>query len=102
MDIEEEFDDVYEIVSLITDEGVTEDFYIIDAAKFDGYTYVLTVPVNEQDYEDEDSFEAVILREIPEQSDDINISYDIVTDEEEFEKVANFFSESGDFDVSIE
>lgn len=102
MGLDEEFDDAYEIVSLTTDEGVTEDFYIIDAAKFEGYTYVLTVPVDNQDEEDEDVFDAVILREITEEMDSDTVSYDIVTDEEEFERVANFFSESGDFDVSVD
>ncbi len=101
MDFEEDFDDAYEVVTLTTDEGDTEDFYVIDAAKFEGFTYVLTVPVEGQD-EDDEVFDAVILREIADESDDDNITYDIVTDEEEFERVANFFSESGDFDISVD
>lgn len=102
MEFDEEFDDAYEVVSLTTDEGVTEDFYIIDAAKFEGYTYVLTVPVEGQEQEDEDVFDAVILREIASESDDETVTYDIVTDEEEFERLATFFSESGDFDISVD
>ncbi len=102
MEFDEDFDDAYEIVTLTTDDGVTEDFYIIDAAKFEGFTYVLTVPVDGQEDEDEDVFDAVILREIASESDDKTVSYDIVTDEEEFERLAAFFSESGDFDISVD
>ncbi len=102
MDFENDFDDAYEVVTLTTDEGDTEDFYVIDAAKFEGFTYVLTVPVEGQDEEDEEVFDAVILREIADESDDLNITYDIVTDEAEFERVASFFSESGDFDISVD
>ncbi len=101
MDFEDDFEDAYEVVTLTTDEGDTEDFYVIDAAKFEGFTYVLTVPVEGQD-EDEEVFDAVILREVASESDDVNVTYDIVTDEEEFERVANFFSESGDFDISVD
>lgn len=99
MEFEEEFDDAYDIVTLTTDEGDSEDFYIIDAAKFEGFTYVLTVPVEGQD---DEVLDAVILREIASESDDETISYDIVLDEEEFEKVASFFSESGDFDITVD
>ncbi len=102
MDFENDFDDAYEVVTLTTDEGDTEDFYVIDAAKFEGFTYVLTVPVEGQDEEDDEVFDAVILREIADESDDLNITYDIVTDEDEFERVASFFSESGDFDISVD
>ncbi len=102
MNFEDDFDDAYEVVTLTTDEGDTEDFYVIDAAKFEGFTYVLTVPVEGQDEEDDEVFDAVILREIADESDDLNVTYDIVTDEEEFERVANFFSESGDFDISVD
>ncbi len=102
MDFENDFDDAYEVVTLTTDEGDTEDFYVIDAAKFEGFTYVLTVPVEGQDEEDDEVFDAVILREVASDNDDDNITYDIVTDEEEFERVAAFFSESGDFDISVD
>ncbi len=101
MDLDQDFDDAYEIVTLTTDEGVSEEFYIVDAAKYEGFTYVLTIPVEGQD-EDEDVFDAVILREIASESDDETVSYDIVTDEEEFERLASFFSESGDFDISVD
>ncbi len=101
MDFEDDFDDAYEVVTLTSDEGETEDFYVIDAAKFEGFTYVLTVPVEGQE-DDDEVFDAVILREVESDSDDVNVTYDIVTDEDEFERVANFFSESGDFDISVD
>lgn len=102
MEFEEEFDSTYQVIQLTNDDGELEDFYVIDAAKYDGYTYVLIVPVEGQETEDEDVFDAVILREIEGENNDETVSYDIVTDEEEFERVANFFSESGDFDIQID
>ncbi len=102
MDIDNEFGETYKTVQLTNDQGEVEDFYVIDAAKFEGFTYVLIVPVEGEADEDEDVFEAVILREVADESDNETVSYDIVTDEEEFERVASFFSESGDFDISVD
>lgn len=94
MDIEDEFDDV-EVITLIGEGGEENNFAVVDALRFEDINYLLVVNI-EQD-EDDEELEACILKEIQEEGSDV--VYEIVEDDEEFEKLIEMFQENDDFDL---
>lgn len=77
-----------ELIELIDEEGNKKNFELIDAAEIDGEQYFALVPA----IEDEDFLNAdcdiVFLKAIEDNGEEIMASID---DDEEFEKVAEFF-----------
>ncbi|MDD6279653.1 MAG: DUF1292 domain-containing protein [Oscillospiraceae bacterium] len=79
-----------ELFELIDDEGNKKQFEMIDAAEIEGEQYFAMIPAIEDDnYLDEDC-ELVILKAVEDNGEEILASID---DDEEFEKVSQFFME---------
>lgn len=89
----DEFDDEDLVVVVTDDEGVSHEFIIIDAILHKGSNYMLVTPADYDDEEDE-SFEARIIKEVEERDDEI--IYTLVEDDEEFNEVAVLFMENAD------
>ncbi len=93
MDIEE-FDDV-EIVTLTGEDGEEYEFVVVDALRLEEANYLLVVNID-QDEEDED-VEACILKEVTEKNSEI--IYEIVEEDEEFNKLIELFQENDDIEL---
>lgn len=79
-----------ELFELIDDEGNKKQFEMIDAAEIEGEQYFAMIPAIEDDnYLDEDC-ELIILKAVEDNGEEILASID---DDEEFEKVSQFFME---------
>lgn len=94
MDIEDEFDDV-EVITLIGESGEENNFAVVDALRFEDINYLLAVNIEQE--EENEELEACILKEIQEEGSDV--VYEIVEDDEEFEKLIEMFQENDDFDL---
>ncbi len=90
----EEFDDV-EVITLLGENGEESDFAVIDALRLEDINYLLIVNVEEDDEADE--MEACILKEVEEEN--AEVIYELVEDDEEFEKLIKLFQENDDFDL---
>ncbi|MCI8341728.1 MAG: DUF1292 domain-containing protein [Firmicutes bacterium] len=95
---EDEFFDEYDTIMLTDEEGTEKEFAVIDALELDGNSYILVV---EADVEDDEESMAMILKKTSEDNDDV--SYELVEDDDEFDKVAEIFQKNGDdYEVKIE
>lgn len=74
-------EDALEIIQLTDEEGIKHDFYFYDSIELDGKTYVLLLPVDEA--EDEDEPEMLVLRQDPTVQDGLMV----IDDEDEFNRV---------------
>ena len=81
----------YEILTLTDDDGVEHQFEVVDSAEFDGSEYMALVPVYEKP-EDmiDDSGDLIVLKVV---EDDGEEYLDSIEDEDEFNKVSDFFME---------
>ncbi len=89
-DFEEEM-----VITLIGENDEERDFSVIDALRLEDSNYLLVIDI-EQDEESEE-LEACILKEVNEE--DGSLIYEIVEEEEEFEKLIEMFQENDDFDI---
>jgi uncharacterized protein YrzB (UPF0473 family) len=88
----------YETVTIVDEDGVANEFVIIDSVSHKGSNYLL-VTLAEDDNEDE-AFEAAILKEISEEGDEVLFS--LVDNENEFNEVAALFMENdGDYGIEV-
>ena len=90
-----------DVITLTDENGVDQDFEILDQAEFEGGNYMALAPIPENPDELlEDSGEMVILKVI---EDDGEEFLEIIEDEDEFDRVGAFFterlSETYDFDT---
>ena len=93
---EEEF----EVVTMIDEDGSEVELYIIDNVTSGTARYLLVVESNDYNNDAEES-NALILREVAIGSDDV--TYEIVDDGAEFDRVAELFAQkSDDYDVEID
>jgi len=92
----EEFEDEDMVIIVVDDEGVEHEYHVIDAVTHKGSNYMLVTPV---DYEDDEEFEACIIKEVDESGDDV--IYVLVDDDVEFNEVAALFMENAE-DYGIE
>lgn len=77
-----------ELFELIDEDGNKKNFELIDAAELDGEQYFAMVPaIEDDDYLNADC-ELVILKAVEDNGEEIFASID---DDEEFEKVSEFF-----------
>ncbi len=90
----EEFDDV-EVITLFGEKGEEKDFAVVDALRLEEANYLLVVNIEQN--EEAEEVEACILKEIEEENSDI--VYELVEEDEEFEKLIELFQENGDFDL---
>ena len=98
-DIFEEAEEVeFEVVTMTGEDGLDVEFSIIDNVVSSGDRYLLVVETQSMD--DEEA-EALILKEISINEEDV--TYELVEEDEEFDRVAELFAESGeDYDVEID
>ena len=86
---------------MLTDEEGNEiEFELIGSGEVDGVMYYAMIPAEEAEDEDRDTFEYVILKsEVDEDGDESLFTID---DDEEFDRVADFFDDmfsTVDFDA---
>lgn len=99
MDFDDDMMEEFETI-IVNDEESGEDieFAIIDSLKSDKSEYILVI---EADCIDDEDAEATILKKIDEGDDDI--AYELIEDDEEFDKIAALFQQSGgDYDVEVD
>lgn len=89
----------YETIEFETEDGV-ESFYVLDDTKINGINYILVTDSNVED--DDEEMEVMILKEIPDETDEELSTFETVEDEEELATVAKLFEESlGDIDIEL-
>ena len=87
----------FETILLTDEDGQEVEFAVIDAAEMDGVNYLV---VGEADWIEDENAEAMILKEVG--SDEENIDYELVEDDEELEKVAALFENGEGYDVILD
>ncbi len=89
----------YETIEFETENGV-ESFYVLDDTRINGVNYILVTDSNVDD--DDEEMEVMILKEIPDESEEDVSTFETVEDEEELATVAKLFEESlGDIDIEL-
>ncbi len=80
-----------EILTIMDEEGVEHEFELLDTEEIDGVRYVALAPVFEDaDELLDDSGELVVLRATTEDDEEY---LDAIEDEDEFDRIAEFFME---------
>ena len=97
-DIFEEVNDMdFETVTMTDENGEEIEFSIIDNVACGGERYLLVV---ETELMDDDETDAIILKEVSINTDDV--TYELVEDDAEFDRVADLFSQKAeDYDVEL-
>lgn len=94
---EEDLENEFEIVSMEDENGNEIEFVIIDNVMSERNRYLL---VMESSLMDEEEADAIILKEIAINADDV--TYELVEQDAEFEKVSALFANrEGEYDVKI-
>jgi len=98
-DIFEEVNEMeFETVTMTDEEGVEVEFSIIDNVACGGERYLLVV---ETELMDDDETDAIILKEVSINTDDV--TYVVVKDDAEFDRVADLFAQRAeDFEVEMD
>ncbi|KXL51849.1 hypothetical protein CLNEO_28210 [Anaerotignum neopropionicum] len=87
----------FETVTMTEEDGTEVEFSIIDNVACGGERYLLVV---ETELMDDEETEALILKETSINTDDV--TYELVEDDAEFDRVAELFAQKGeDYDVEI-
>jgi len=94
----EELDEMeFETVTMTAEDGSEIEFSIVDNLACTGERYLLVV---ETENMDDDESEALILKEVSINTDDV--TYEMVEEDAEFDRVAALFAKKGDdYDVEI-
>ncbi len=97
-DIFEEAEEMeFEVVTMTDEDGTEIEFSIIDNVASGTQRYLLVVETEKMD---DDETEATILKEISIDANDI--TYELVEDDDEFDRIAALFAQKGeDYEVSI-
>ena len=97
-DIFEEVNEMeFETVTMTDENGEEIEFSIIDNVACGGERYLLVV---ETELMDDDETDAIILKEVSINTDDV--TYELVEDDAEFDRVADLFSQKAeDYDVEL-
>ena len=97
-DIYEEVNEMeFETVTMTDETGAEVEFSIIDNVACGGERYLLVV---ETELMDDDETDAIILKEVSINTDDV--TYELVEDDAEFDRVADLFSQKAeDYDVEL-
>lgn len=97
-DLFDEVDEMeFETVTMTGEDGEEVEFSIIDNVAFGGERYLLVV---ETELMDDDETEALILKEAAINTDDV--TYELVEDDAEFDRIADLFAQKGDdYEVEI-
>lgn len=96
-DIFDEIDEMeFEIVTMTDEDGTDVEFSIIDNVACGGERYLLVV---ETEGMDDDETDAIILKEVSINTDDV--TYEMVEDDAEFDRVAELFARKAE-DYTVE
>ena len=96
-DIFEEANEMeFEVVTMTDEDGLDVEFSIIDNVACGGERYLLVV---ETELMDDDETDAVILKEVSINADDV--TYELVEDDAEFDRVAELFAQKAE-DYTVE
>ena len=96
-DIYDEINDLeFEVVTMTDENGDDVEFSIIDNVACGGERYLLVV---ETELMDDDETDAIILKEVSINTDDV--TYELVEDDAEFDRVADLFAQKAD-DYTVE
>lgn len=96
-DIYDEINDLeFEVVTMTDENGDTVEFSIIDNVACGGERYLLVV---ETELMDDDETDAIILKEVSINTDDV--TYELVEDDAEFDRVADLFAQKAE-DYTVE
>ena len=88
----------FEMVTMTDEDGTEVEFSIIDHVASGTDRYLLVVEMEKMD---EEESEALILKEISIDANDI--TYEMVEDDAEFDRIAEMFAQKGDdYEVSVE
>ena len=95
---EEAYEEEFEIVSMEDEEGNETEFVIIDHVASGGSRYLLVMESSLMDQEEAD---AIILKEIAINADDV--TYEWVEEEKEFERISVLFAgHEGEYDIQLD
>ena len=88
----------FEVVTMTDENGEEIECSIIDNVACGGQRYLLVV---ETELMDDDETDAIILKEVSINTDDV--TYELVEDDAEFDRVADLFAQKGeDYTVEID
>lgn len=94
---EDDFDDDFEIIIMTDDDGEDVEFAIIDNIMYKNERYLLVVESSELD---DDEATALILKETEISENDV--TYSLVEDDNEFDKISELFAENDEnYDLEI-
>nr|WP_294680986.1 DUF1292 domain-containing protein [uncultured Anaerotignum sp.] len=98
-DIYDEINELeFEVVTMTDENGNDVEFSIIDNVACGGERYLLVV---ETELMDDDETDAIILKEVSINTDDV--TYELVEDDAEFDRVADLFAQKAeDYDVELD
>ncbi|NLK37537.1 MAG: DUF1292 domain-containing protein [Epulopiscium sp.] len=95
---DEDMMEEFETVVMTDDDGNDVEFVIIDNIMSAGERYLLVV---EKELMDDDETDAIILKEIS--IDEEDVTYELVEEDAEFDRIADLFAQSGeDYEVRID
>ena len=86
----------FETVTMTDETGAEVEFSIIDNVACGGESYLLVV---ETELMDDDETDAIILKEVSINTDDV--TYELVEDDAEFDRVADLFAQKAE-DYTVE
>ncbi len=90
-------DEEFDTVTMTDEDGLDEEFVIIDRASLNGVNYLLVV---KSEYMDDDEPEAEILKQVGD--DDDELTYERLEDGDEFEAAAELFEENEEYDLELD
>ena len=96
LDIYDDDQDDYSIITMIDEDGNSVDFAVLDEASYNGVDYLLVL---EEDAMDDDDAEASIIKALNTEGDDV--IYEFVDDDDELTAVAGLFQDNDDYDLEF-
>jgi len=95
----DDFDDDEEIIIMDDGDGNETACIVIDSVEYNGNFYMLVSPFESE--EDDENFEAVILKRTGEDGKDV-YEYSAIEDDKEFNEIAAIFMErDGDYELEL-
>ena len=93
-------DDQDEMIVIVDEDGTENVCIVLDSAEHKGSTYLLVTPFDAENDNDE-NFDAIILKEIGEDGTD-NVSYAAIEDDNEFNEIAAIFmAREDDYELTL-
>jgi len=94
-EFDEEFDDAYESVTLVDEDGTESEYLIVDSIEDDGISYFLLIAEEDEDNETAD---AIILKEIEENGEMVMRELE----DAEFDRISTLFESSNeDYELEV-